>query len=356
MDVSKRVSQRGNNNMNEFGVTGNNSADYSKIMQQHQQVRRQIRAGDKVPDEVRQRFEPIRLNTPAKGKLNLDIDDVPVKSRTFKVSWEGTLSQWKRCGEEGVVWQVPDSNAWVFQDLDSDGAPTGDLRKVYPVRASTSNHKSTLPFDTCVKIPGMEGKIYLKNGIQTAVHLPAGSTGTDNTRVQCHELDKTQMRLAELNCASITEEMLWNECHACPHEPGDIEEREYMVLPNSEIARVLSKPKNMAKLKINPDQRMMYKNKATFFYEHEISSVIESIKEKQKNIKVPFVNLFKWPIQLIKEDNTHWSDVDTDPAITTVGEKVSEHLLNKHQTVSFLLHFDYIIASGKEWQNAVTPN
>jgi hypothetical protein len=348
------VSQRGNNNMAELMVS-HGAPDATEFMQARKAIMQRRKEGETIPLDERKKFVPLRAPQQIKESApTLDVSDLPIKRKTFKVEFTGTLAQWQKCGEEGVSWEVPEANHRIFQDVGADNAPEGNLSKVIPIQASTSNHKSTLPFDTCTKIPGMQGNIFMKNGIQTAVHIPAAASGLDNTRVECHKLDSQQMRLTELHLTSISEDVLKQEWIQLPREEG--EDVDFcLVKRGGEITRVLTRPKNLEKLGINLDSYELVKNNNWYFMEKDLVDLcVDSILTKAKDVKVPYVNHFKWPITLIKEDGGAWSEVDCDPTVTSLGETISAHVLKKHHTVSFMLHYDYVIASGAAWERSVT--
>ena len=350
------LSQRGNNRVSDLQVAANGFPDVQKFMAARQRAL-QAQQSKEHPLSLEERKPFIPLRSPANiGKMDssiLDVEELPIKRRTYKIEFEGTLSDWQKAGEAGVQWQTPEVNLSIFQTQNADGDPIGDLSKVIPVAASSSHHRSTLPFDTCVKMPGIEGNIFLQNGIRTPVHIPAGANGLDTTRIECHKLDQQQMRLAELHLTNITKEMLESEFTELPMTAADTVPM-VLVKRDGELTRVITRPKNIERLNIDMEEYELVRNNEFYFMEKDLVQLaMNSIMQQQKKVSLPFVNHFKWPVTLLKEDGGHWSDVDCDPSITSVGENLSAHYMQTHHKVSFLFHYDYVIASGPEWERSI---
>jgi hypothetical protein len=320
----------------------------TKFIEERNDIRRKYEQGLPVTKEEFSRFVPLRTPHPISANVPEAEASIglPTKTITLKVEFNGNLKEWKQCGDAGVTWVIPEEQLNILQHKNSDGSPIGDLSKVIPIAASTSNHKSTLPFDVAVKIPGIEGNIYMNNGIQTPLEIMAHSTGLDNEKIECFRLDPRKVRAAELSLMHVTPESLRNEYVELPTVGKDAE-KECLVHSDGQIAKYLFEPERRRILGIDEAHYNKFKNdKFKPVQKETVDFAIEMITQTLENIKTPYINHFNHEISLIKSDAQSWSEVDIDPMLNANGEYMAAHNMQRQHTVSFKLHYTYAIASG----------
>lgn len=349
-------SQRGTSGPDEVCVGGAIESDMRRWIEGRASVVKAVSEGATVPKAEIAKFTTIKSDAgtaPAPAQLN--IDKLPVKTRKYHVTFEGSLRDMKRAGI--VKWRVPQGNLNIFRiSAERGGARTGDLSKVIVVEMRAGAPKSDLPFDTCLVVPGVPGRTYTKENQRTPLVIERSSTGSVAAGV-VHRINDDQLHMAELRLTSIDADVLSKEYSVQKEETDAItglKDIPCCVRRGGEITRVLMNPENLEKLNVKLEDFETVNKQRYFFMSKDLVDVcVKSILKKIEGVRVPFVNFATWDVELSPLGAHGWDAIDLHPALNGPNEALNEHAMDHHYQISVPLEIDYVLASGPQWDAAL---